>query len=109
MAKKKRRAKIAASLASDPARIRGTLTEIEHTAKIASHASEPVRIRGPPEEIELISGPKLRAKLGISAVTLWRWRHDEGMDFPAAKLINGRTYFPWAKVVAWLERQQEAA
>src|SRR5262245_19346514 len=29
------------------------------------------------EEFEFIPGPKLRAKLGISAVTLWRWRHDK--------------------------------
>jgi predicted DNA-binding transcriptional regulator AlpA len=57
---------------------------------------------------ELIPGPKLRAKLGISAVTLWRWRHDESSEFPVPKVINGRLYFPVAAVTAWLARQPEA-
>jgi predicted DNA-binding transcriptional regulator AlpA len=56
---------------------------------------------------ELIPAPKLRAKLGISAVTLWRWRHENG--FPAAKVINGRLYFPVTAVSAWIARQGNAA
>ena len=43
-----------------------------------------------PEAFEFIPAPKLRAKLGISAVTLWRWRHDKEKGFPAPKVINGR-------------------
>ena len=58
---------------------------------------------------ELIPAPKLRAKLGISAVTLWRWRHDKENGFPAPKVINGRLYFPLGAVVAWLARQEDAA
>jgi len=57
---------------------------------------------------ELIPGPKLRATLGISAVTLWRWRHDESSAFPRPKVIKGRLYFPRAAVTAWLARQPEA-
>jgi predicted DNA-binding transcriptional regulator AlpA len=57
---------------------------------------------------DFIPGPKLRAKLGISAVTLWRWRHDEAIGFPAPKLINGRLYFPLGAVTAWLASQPEA-
>jgi predicted DNA-binding transcriptional regulator AlpA len=57
---------------------------------------------------DLIPGPKLRARLGISAVTLWRWRHDEASGFPAPKLINGRLYFPAGAVSAWLAKQPEA-
>jgi predicted DNA-binding transcriptional regulator AlpA len=56
---------------------------------------------------DFIPGPKLRAKLGISAVTLWRWRHENG--FPAAKVINGRLYFPVTAVSAWIARQGDAA
>ena len=56
---------------------------------------------------ELIPAPKLRAKLGISAVTLWRWRHDKENGFPAPKVINGRLYFPLGAVVAWLARQPD--
>ena len=61
------------------------------------------------EEFEFIPGPKLRAKLGISAVTLWRWRHDKEKGFPAPKVINGRLYFALGAVVAWLARQTDAA
>jgi hypothetical protein len=43
---------------------------------------------------EIIPAPKLRARLGISSVTLWRWRHDPDAGFPPAKVINGRLYFP---------------
>jgi hypothetical protein len=57
---------------------------------------------------DLIPGPKLRARLGISAVTLWRWRHDPDAGFPAPKLINGRLYFPSNAVAVWLAKQPEA-
>jgi predicted DNA-binding transcriptional regulator AlpA len=57
----------------------------------------------------LIPAPKLRAKLGISAVTLWRWRHDKKGGFPTPKVINGRLYFPVTAVSAWLARQADAA
>jgi predicted DNA-binding transcriptional regulator AlpA len=62
-----------------------------------------------PEAFEFIPGPKLRAKLGISAVTLWRWRHDKEKGFPAPKVINGRLYFALGAVVDWLARQADAA
>ena len=82
MAKKKRRGKQRALLAATPAR---------------------------PAADDFIPGPKLRAKLSISAVTLWRWRHDEQAAFPAAKVINGRLYFPAGEVSDWLAKQPEAA
>ena len=62
-----------------------------------------------PGASDFITGPKLRAKLGISAVTLWRWRHDAASRFPAPKVINGRLYFPLGAVSAWLDKQPEAA
>jgi hypothetical protein len=79
MAKKKRRGKIAASLAVEP--------------KFDPNA--------------LVSAPKLRRILDVSPVTLWRWRHEESMAFPRAMCIQGRLYFPWHQIAAWLERQQQ--
>ena len=58
---------------------------------------------------DFIPGPKLRAKFGISAVTLWRWRRDPENSFPTPKVINGRLYFPLGPVMAWLARQADAA
>jgi predicted DNA-binding transcriptional regulator AlpA len=62
-----------------------------------------------PDATGFIPGPKLRAKLDISAVTLWRWRHDLASDFPAPKVIKGRLYFPLGAVEAWLAQQPDAA
>jgi hypothetical protein len=56
----------------------------------------------------LIPAPKLRAKLGISAVTLWRWRHDKKGGFPAPKVINGRLYFAVTAVTGWLAKHRDA-
>jgi predicted DNA-binding transcriptional regulator AlpA len=61
------------------------------------------------EEVDFIPGPKLRAKFGISAVTLWRWRHDKKGGFPTPKVINGRLYFPVTAVSAWIAGQADAA
>jgi len=56
-----------------------------------------------------VTGPSLRKILNISSVTLWRWRHREGSGFPPAKNINGRLYFYWPDVQAWLDKQPLAA
>lgn len=78
--------------------------------RIAARTANPGQRLTPwPEANDFIPGPKLRSKLGISAVTLWRWRHDGTSDFPAAKVINGRLYFPLDAVSNWLARQPEAA
>ncbi len=58
---------------------------------------------------DFISGPKLRARFGISPVTLWRWRHARQCGFPKPKVINGRLYFSIGAVSDWLAKQPEAA
>lgn len=65
----------------------------------------------PPQQSDslLVPGPKLRRMIGVSAVTMWRWRRDPEMHFPVPRSINGRNYFPWADVQAWIARQQQAA
>jgi predicted DNA-binding transcriptional regulator AlpA len=54
-----------------------------------------------------VTGPALRKMLGISAMTLWRWRRAGG--FPSAKLINGRLYFASDEIEAWIAGQPDAA
>jgi hypothetical protein len=63
----------------------------------------------PQLERSWVTGPTLRKNLNISSPTLWRWRHDPSMGFPIAKRINGRLYFRWDDVQAWLAKQQQAA
>ena len=60
-------------------------------------------------DMVLVPAPKLRRMLGISAVTLWRWRHDPKLAFPSAKQINNRIFFVWADVEDWVARQEQAA
>ena len=57
------------------------------------------------QQFRWVTGPTLRKILNISAVTLWRWRHRAESGFPSAKSINGRLYFYWPDVEAWLEKQ----
>jgi predicted DNA-binding transcriptional regulator AlpA len=58
-------------------------------------------------DIDLIMAARLARQLGISTVTLWRWRNTEG--FPLGRRIRNHVYFSQAAVLAWLNRQQHAA
>jgi predicted DNA-binding transcriptional regulator AlpA len=57
--------------------------------------------------IDLIMGARLARQLGISTTTFWRWRKME--DFPAGRRIRNHVYFSQSAVLAWLDRQQQAA
>jgi predicted DNA-binding transcriptional regulator AlpA len=63
----------------------------------------------PQLERRWVTGPTLRKILNISAVTLWRWRHRDNSGFPSAKSINGRLYFYWPDIQAWLDKQAVSA
>jgi predicted DNA-binding transcriptional regulator AlpA len=65
--------------------------------------------RDPGPEAKLIMAAALSRRLGITAVTLWRWRNNKALGFPKGRRINDRVYFPWHEVAAWLERQQQTA
>jgi predicted DNA-binding transcriptional regulator AlpA len=58
---------------------------------------------------ELMMAARLSKRLGISAVTLWRWRHDKDLGFPKATVINHHSFFDWREVAAWLARLQRTA
>jgi predicted DNA-binding transcriptional regulator AlpA len=51
---------------------------------------------------------KLCDRFDISAMTLWRWEHDEKLAFPKALTINGRKYYDLAEIEGW-ERTRAAA
>jgi predicted DNA-binding transcriptional regulator AlpA len=73
----------------------------------AGESSAAIQQGFPRFERRWVTGPTLRKILNISAVTLWRWRQKNG--FPTAKSINGRLYFLWHEIEAWLEAQPDAA
>ena len=84
----------------------------KHKRRLKRSAAAPARTDFAPatqlDSNTLLPGPKLRQILGVSPVTLWRWRHDESMRFPKAKSIQGRLYFPWSAIAAWLASRPEA-
>jgi predicted DNA-binding transcriptional regulator AlpA len=57
--------------------------------------------------IDLIMAARLARALGISAVTLWRWRRMAG--FPAPRKIRQHVYFSQREVLTWIDGQQQAA
>jgi hypothetical protein len=70
------------------------------------HAAEPLD-----EQENYMPAPRWRREKagGISAPTLWRWRHDPKLDFPACKFINDRLYIPVKRGDTWLSSRPERA
>ena len=40
-------------------------------------------------------------RYGVSSMTLWRWDHDQSLNFPKPIKINGRKYRDEAELAAW--------
>jgi ATP-dependent phosphoenolpyruvate carboxykinase len=40
--------------------------------------------------------------LNVSAMTLWRWKHDPALGFPAAAVVNGIEHNNLDAVDAWM-------
>ena len=63
-----------------------------------------------PIDQKYITRKKLRERYGdISQMTVWRWEHDEKLDFPGALNINGRKYYDLVEIEAWERRRAVAA
>jgi predicted DNA-binding transcriptional regulator AlpA len=60
-----------------------------------------------PAEFDLVIAARLSRELGISPVSLWRWRRSRG--FPPGTRINRRVYFSRSAVREWLASQQHDA
>ena len=43
-------------------------------------------------ELKWLSGARIAAYLGVTAMTIWRWERDPKLDFPTATVIHGRKY-----------------
>lgn len=50
---------------------------------------------------EYLTGAELRRRYGVTEMTIWRWLHDERMNFPRPLVIARRRYFRLADIVAW--------
>jgi predicted DNA-binding transcriptional regulator AlpA len=49
----------------------------------------------------LIPAPAVLKRHGISAMTLWRWLHDDKLGFPRPIDIRRRRFFRLAEIEAW--------
>jgi predicted DNA-binding transcriptional regulator AlpA len=49
----------------------------------------------------LLPGPRVDARYGISAMTRWRWERSPTLDFPKPLKINGRCYWRISDLAAW--------
>ena len=43
----------------------------------------------------------VRARYGVSDMTIWRWLHNDKLGFPAPLRINGRRYWRLIELEAW--------
>jgi predicted DNA-binding transcriptional regulator AlpA len=60
-------------------------------------------------ERQYIIRRKLRARFGdISEMTLWRWEHDQKLNFPAPLRINGRKYYDLREIEDWERRRADS-
>ncbi len=78
-------------------------------ANLASHARAGEQAIRPAEhapKFDLVIAARLSRELGVSPVTLWRWRRSPG--FPPSTPINRRVYFSRSAISDWLDRQRQA-
>ena len=52
---------------------------------------------------DFLSGSRLAAMLGVSTMTIYRWEHDERLNFPAPSRVHGRKFWYRPDVLAWMK------
>jgi predicted DNA-binding transcriptional regulator AlpA len=50
---------------------------------------------------EYLPAGQVRARYGVSDMSLWRWLHDPKLGFPAPIKIHKRRYWKLADLQAW--------
>jgi predicted DNA-binding transcriptional regulator AlpA len=59
---------------------------------------------------EYVPAPVARREiLGVSEMTIWRWRQDPSLGFPSPVRIRSRLYYRADELRLWLESQRAAA
>ena len=48
-----------------------------------------------------LPGPQVSRRYGIDQRSLHRWRNDPELNFPAAMIVHGRTFFALDELEAW--------
>lgn len=48
-----------------------------------------------------LPGPQVWRRYGIDQRSLHRWRNDPNLNFPAAMIVHGRTFFALDELEAW--------
>lgn len=54
-----------------------------------------------------LTGPQVTQRYQISNMTLYRWQHDENLNFPKPMTVNRRKYFKESDLADW-DRSQTA-
>jgi predicted DNA-binding transcriptional regulator AlpA len=57
----------------------------------------------------LLPGPRVDQRYGISAMTRWRWERNAALAFPKPLRINGRCYWRVDELAAWERGRAEAS
>jgi predicted DNA-binding transcriptional regulator AlpA len=65
-------------------------------------------IQPPTERRRWVRNSELAKYLGVSKMTIWRFKHDLGFDFPPAAVINRIEFNDLDKVDAWMEARVQS-
>jgi predicted DNA-binding transcriptional regulator AlpA len=57
-------------------------------------------------EQHLIRQQEVLKVLGVTQMTLWRWRNDPKLDFPSPIVVRRRNYYDREELDSWLKRQR---
>lgn len=57
----------------------------------------------PADGARWLRDPELAKYLGVTKMTLRRWRLQEELNFPAPTIINGRAFTDAEEVLAWMK------
>jgi predicted DNA-binding transcriptional regulator AlpA len=53
------------------------------------------------DQAQYLSGKKVAARYGVSAMTRYRWEHNAKLGFPQALIINNRKFWSVTDLEAW--------